>query len=59
MERFLGTVTTELLPMLPGHLVRGKPITSPAMSLPDCLRQIAGSNAREVCNNDGAPRKTV
>jgi len=33
VERFFGTVTTELLPLLPGHLVRGKPVTPPALTL--------------------------
>lgn len=33
IERFFGTVTTELLPLLPGHLVRGKPATPPALTL--------------------------
>lgn len=36
VERFFGTVTTELLPSLPGHIphgTRGTPITAPALSL--------------------------
>jgi len=33
IERFFGTVTTELLPLLPGHLVHGKPATPPALTL--------------------------
>jgi putative transposase len=33
VERYLGTVTTELLPMLPGHLVHGKPATAPRLTL--------------------------
>jgi len=33
IERFFGTVTTELLPLLPGHLVRGKPATPPGLTL--------------------------
>jgi hypothetical protein len=38
VERFLGTITTELLPTLPGHIAhgtRGKPITAPALSPAD------------------------
>lgn len=35
IERFLGGVTTELLPELPGHLVRGKPVTPPRLTLPE------------------------
>jgi putative transposase len=34
LERFFGTVTTELLPDLPGHLVRGKPSSPPRLTLP-------------------------
>ena len=33
LERFLGTVTTELLPLLPGYLVGGKPVTKAALTL--------------------------
>lgn len=38
IERFFGTVTTELLPTLPGHIPHGtfgKPVTRPALSLAD------------------------
>jgi putative transposase len=34
VERILGSITTELLPELPGHLVRGKLASPPALSLP-------------------------
>lgn len=34
VERLFGTITTELLPLLPGHLVHGKPATAPALTLP-------------------------
>jgi len=34
VERFLGTVTTELLPLLPGQIVGGKPATPPRLTLP-------------------------
>ncbi|WP_026910878.1 Mu transposase C-terminal domain-containing protein [Patulibacter minatonensis] len=33
VERLFGTVTQELLPDLPGHLVRGEPASAPALSL--------------------------
>jgi putative transposase len=35
VERLFGTLNTELLPELPGHLVRGKPATPPRLSLPE------------------------
>lgn len=34
VERFFGSITTEQLPTLPGHLVRGKPSSPPVLSLP-------------------------
>jgi putative transposase len=34
LERFFGSITTELLPELPGQLVRGKPASAPALTLP-------------------------
>ncbi|MEU4711088.1 Mu transposase C-terminal domain-containing protein [Nocardia salmonicida] len=33
IERFFGTINTELLTELPGHLIRGKPVTAPTLSL--------------------------
>jgi putative transposase len=33
VERLFGTITTELLPSLPGHLVRGTPATPPALTI--------------------------
>ncbi|MGY1947513.1 Mu transposase C-terminal domain-containing protein [Nocardia asiatica] len=33
IERFFGSINTELLTELPGHLVGGKPVTAPALSL--------------------------
>ncbi|WP_063825369.1 Mu transposase C-terminal domain-containing protein [Nocardia exalbida] len=33
VERLFGSINTELLTELPGHLVRGKPVTAPALSL--------------------------
>jgi putative transposase len=35
VERLFGTLNTELIPELPGHLVHGKPATSPRLSLPE------------------------
>ena len=35
LERLFGSITTELLPDLPGHLVHGKPATPPALTLPE------------------------
>ena len=34
LERLFGSITTELLPELPGHLVRGTPASAPALTLP-------------------------
>jgi putative transposase len=42
LERLFGSITTELLPELPGHLVHGKPASAPALTLPQldvALRQ--------------------
>jgi putative transposase len=33
IERLFGTLNSELLPELPGHLVNGKPATTPRLSL--------------------------
>lgn len=35
IERFFGTITTELLPELSGHLVHGRPTSPPALTLSD------------------------
>jgi putative transposase len=35
LERFFGSITTELLPTLPGHLMHGKPASPPRLSLPE------------------------
>lgn len=35
VERLFGTLNTELLPELPGHLIGGKPATPPKLSLSD------------------------
>lgn len=41
IERLFGTINTELLADLPGHLERGRPRTSPRLSLPDLDAAIA------------------
>jgi putative transposase len=33
IERFFGTLNTELLPQLAGHLAKGRPVSPPALSL--------------------------
>jgi putative transposase len=33
IERFFGTINTELLPQLAGRLVKGRPVSAPALSL--------------------------
>lgn len=35
MERLFGTLNSELLPELPGYIVKGKPVTSPKLTLAD------------------------
>lgn len=35
VERLFGGITTELLPELPGHLVHGRPVTPPRLTLPE------------------------
>lgn len=40
IERLFGTLNTELLPELPGHLVNGKPATAPKLSLAELDRAI-------------------
>ena len=35
VERLFGTITTELLPELPGHVIRGVPASPPRLTLPD------------------------
>jgi len=42
VERLFGTLNTELLPELPGHLVEGKPASTPALSLAE-LDQAIGA----------------
>jgi putative transposase len=40
IERLFGTLNTELLPELPGHLIHGKPATAPRLSLAELDRTI-------------------
>ncbi|WP_228567120.1 Mu transposase C-terminal domain-containing protein [Nocardia sp. SYP-A9097] len=40
IERFFGTINTELLTELPGHLMAGKPVTAPTLSLRELDEQI-------------------
>lgn len=40
VERLFRTINTELLPQIPGHLVDGKPVTPPRLSLADLDRTI-------------------
>jgi len=42
VERFFGTINTELLTELPGHLVGGRPASSPALSLRQLDEAIGG-----------------
>jgi putative transposase len=42
LERFLGSLTTELLPELPGHLVGGQPVSPPRLTLPQLDATIGG-----------------
>ncbi len=59
IERFFGTVTTELLPLLPGHLVRGKAATPPALTLPALdaafATWLAGYHQRPHCETGVTP----
>jgi len=40
IERLFGTLNSELLPELPGHLVHGKPVTPPQLSVTELDRAI-------------------
>ena len=60
VERLFGTVNTELLPDLPGHLVGAKPATAPRLTLAELDRAIgafvAGTyNTRVHSETDKAP----
>ena len=58
IERFFGTINTELLADLPGHLVHGKPATTPALTLAQLdtavHRFITGIYHRRVHSEIGA-----
>ena len=41
VERLFGTLNTDLLPELPGHLVEGRPATAPALSLSELDAAVA------------------
>ena len=61
VERLFGTLNTELLAELPGHLVHGKPATSPRLSLSDLDRALGAYiigtyNARVHREIGAAPR---
>ena len=47
IERFFGTVTTELLPQLPGQLVRGRPVSAARPGCPTRTPPSAGESAWE------------
>lgn len=62
VERLFGTITTELLPELPGHLVGGRPVTAPRLSLAELDRAIGAFvvgayNARPHSETGAAPRE--
>ena len=61
VERLFGTLNTELLPDLPGHLVHGKPATPPRLSLSELDRAlgaylIGNYNARVHSEISAAPQ---
>ena len=61
VERLFGTLNTELLPELPGHLVDGKPATPPRLSLAELDRAIGdyvigNYNVREHKEIGAAPQ---
>jgi putative transposase len=63
IERFFGTLNTELLPELPGHLSEGKPATPPKLSLSELDSEIGGwitatYNSRAHSETGAAPIKT-
>lgn len=60
VERLFGTVNTELLPDLPGHLVGATPATAPRLSLAELDRAVAAFivgiyNTRVHSETDKAP----
>lgn len=62
VERFFGTVNSELLPELPGHLVNGKPVTPPSLTLSDLDKAVGmfvteSYNERPHSGTGVAPKK--
>lgn len=62
IERLFGTIATELLPELPGHLVGGHPTSPPTLSLAELDRAIGSFvvsiyNARPHSEIGEAPRR--
>jgi len=62
IERLFGTLNTELLPELPGHMVHGRPATPPRLSLSELDRElgayiIGNYNARVHGEIGVAPEK--
>lgn len=60
VERLFGTITRELLPELPGHLVAGEPMSAPRLSLAELDRAIGAFvvgtyNARPHSGTGAAP----
>ena len=61
VERFFGTVNTEVLSELPGALVEGRPVTEPALSLSDLDKALGAFitqtyNARPHCEIGASPK---
>jgi len=63
LERFFGTVTTELLPDLPGQLVHGQPASPPRLALPQldaAIRQwIIGTYHQRMHRRPGSRRSRL
>lgn len=62
VERLFGTITRELLPELPGHLVGGRPVSAPQLSLAELDRAIGAFvvgtyNLRPHSETGEAPRE--
>jgi putative transposase len=48
VERIMGSITTELLPELPGHLVAGKLASPPALTLPQLIPRSGPGSPRSI-----------
>ena len=62
VERLFGTITTELLPELPGHIVGGRPTSPPTLSLAELERAlgafvVGAYNVRPHSETGAAPRE--